>query len=179
MPKFCSNGHQMEESWEICPYCPKPGFVTGAEPKRTVLEEEPRENILQKKTKVYTEVEKPRTRETLVMSGEKAPPAATDRRPLVGWLVALSGKQEGEDFKIRGSQTIIGSASDCDIVIDDPYISLRHASLRYQEGKFYLTDLDSTNGTFVNDGKQSITKVELKDSDVIRIGQVKLKFKSL
>jgi pSer/pThr/pTyr-binding forkhead associated (FHA) protein len=42
-----------------------------------------------------------------------------------------------------------------------------------------LTDLDSTNGTFLNDNKEPISREELKDNDVIRVGDVSLKFKCL
>ena len=44
MAKFCSNGHQMEDSWEICPYCQRTGFQTptgaGGGPAKTRLETE-------------------------------------------------------------------------------------------------------------------------------------------
>ena len=39
MSKFCANGHQMEDSWEICPYCAKTGFV-GREYAKTRIESE-------------------------------------------------------------------------------------------------------------------------------------------
>jgi pSer/pThr/pTyr-binding forkhead associated (FHA) protein len=63
------------------------------------------------------------------------------------------------------------------VVIRDPAVSSQHASLRYEDSKFYLTDLDSSNGTFVNDTK--IARHELKDNDVVRLGEVTLKFKCL
>ena len=105
----------------------------------------------------------------------------TDKRkpPVVGWFVALTGEQKGEDFRIRDGQNIIGSASDADIVLRDTAISSKHASLRYKDQKFFITDLDSTNGTFVNDGNDPVTREELKDNDIVRIGDVTLKFKCL
>jgi len=42
-----------------------------------------------------------------------------------------------------------------------------------------ITDLDSTNGTFLNDGAEPVSRVELKDNDVIRAGETSLKFKCL
>jgi pSer/pThr/pTyr-binding forkhead associated (FHA) protein len=51
--------------------------------------------------------------------------------------------------------------------------------LRAKEGKFFLTDLDSTNGTYLNQERNSISREEIKDNDLIRLGEVTLKFKCL
>jgi pSer/pThr/pTyr-binding forkhead associated (FHA) protein len=56
-------------------------------------------------------------------------------------------------------------------------VSGQHASVRYEDGKFFLTDLDSSNGTYLNDRK--IVREELKDNDVIRFGEIIVKFKRL
>ena len=105
----------------------------------------------------------------------------TDKRkpPVVGWFVALTGEQKGEDFRIREGQNTIGSAPDADVVLRDTAISGKHASLRYKDEKFTITDLDSTNGTYLNDRPDPIAREELKDNDVIRVGEVTLKFKCL
>ncbi len=49
--------------------------------------------------------------------------------------------------------------------------------MRHEEGVFVLVDLDSTNGTYVNDSR--ISKEELIDNDRVRLGRTELKFKSL
>jgi pSer/pThr/pTyr-binding forkhead associated (FHA) protein len=105
----------------------------------------------------------------------------TDKRKaqVVGWFVALTGQQKGEDFRIREGPNTIGSAPDADVVLHDTAISGKHASLRYKDQKFTITDLDSTNGTFLNDRADPIAREELKDNDIVRIGEVTLKFKSL
>ena len=42
MAKFCANGHQMEDTWTICPYCQKTGYqAPAAPPMKTRLESEP------------------------------------------------------------------------------------------------------------------------------------------
>ena len=163
MAKFCANGHQMEDSWSICPYCQKTGFQTGGTVAgaKTRLESEPAKEAgaaVGRKTVLLTEKRKP---------------------PVVGWFVALTGEQKGEDFRIRDGQNIIGSAPDADIILHDTAISGKHASLRYKDQKFFLTDLDSTNGTFLNEATDPIAREELKDNDTIRIGEVLLKFKCL
>ncbi len=164
MAKFCANGHQMEDSWAVCPYCQRTGFQ-GAASSGSV------------KTRFETEAPKesapaPAGRKTVLLTDKRKP-------PVVGWLVAMNGEQKGEDFRIRDGQNTIGSAPDADIILRDVAVSGKHASLRYKDQKFYLTDLDSTNGTFLNDGTNSIAREELKDNDIIRMGEVSLKFKSL
>jgi len=165
MAKFCSNGHQMEDTWEICPYCQKTGFqVTSAPAGKTRLEGEPAGPGPVPGT--------PPARKTVLFSDLR-------KTPVVGWFVAMDGEQKGEDFRIREGQNIIGSAPDADIVLSDKTISAKHASIRYRDQKFLLTDLDSTNGTYLNAQSESIAREELKDSDVVRIGGVSLKFKCL
>lgn len=165
MAKFCANGHQMEDSWEVCPYCQRTGFQgTGGASgvgAKTRLEGAPAQ-----------ESAGGAGRKTVLLADRHKP-------PVVGWLVAMSGEQKGEDFRIRDGQNTIGSAPDCEIVLRDTAVTGKHASLRYKDHKFYLTDLDSTNGTFLNDGTEPIAREELKDNDMVRIGDVSLKFKCL
>ncbi len=167
MPKFCSNGHQMEDSWEICPYCQRTGYQTtnAAAGAKTRLEVD---SIIAPKANAT-----PSARKTVLLSDRQP------KRDLVGWLVALDGEQKGEDFRVRDGQNTIGSASDADIVLRDETISGKHASLRYKDGKFFVTDLDSTNGTFLSGRAEPIAREELNDNDVIRFGAVALKFKIL
>ncbi len=155
----------MEDSWEICPYCQRTGFQ-GAGPTGGA------------KTRLETESGKEAAhapvggRKTVLLTDKRKP-------PVVGWFVALSGDQKGEDFRIRDGQNIIGSAPDADIVLNDTAISSKHASLRYKDQKFFITDLDSTNGTFLNEAAEPIAREELKDNDIVRIGDISLKFKCL
>ncbi len=95
----------------------------------------------------------------------------------VGWVVALNGPLKGLDFRLVTGKNVIGTAADTDIVLTDQYMSSRHAVIRHEEGNFVIVDLDSTNGTFVNDERKA--KEELIDNDRIRIGRTEMKFKSL
>jgi pSer/pThr/pTyr-binding forkhead associated (FHA) protein len=164
MAKFCANGHQMEDNWEACPYCQRTGFQPGA-PAVTVK----------------TRLESDARRETGGSTAGRRSMLVADKQklPVVGWFVVLAGPQKGEDFRVREGPNIIGSAPDADIILNDTAISGKHASLRYKDQKFTITDLDSTNGTFLNDRTDPIAREELKDNDIIRIGEVLLKFKSL
>lgn len=95
----------------------------------------------------------------------------------VGWVVALNGPLKGQDFRLVTGKNVLGTAADCDIVLTDQYMSARHAVLRHENGTFVLVDLDSTNGSYVND--QRCSKEELIDNDRVRLGRSELKFKSL
>lgn len=96
---------------------------------------------------------------------------------VVGWIVALEGEQKGRDFRLTSGKNVIGTSADCDVVLTDRYMSSRHATITYDSGRFTLVDLDSTNGSFVNDKKA--TREELIDNDTVRFGRTRLKFKSL
>ncbi len=79
-----------------------------------------------------------------------------------------------EDFSLQGHNKIgIGRDPENDIQIDQPVISRFHAQIERENGSFYITDLNSLNGTFVN-GKQIENKRALMVGDNIRIGSYRL-----
>jgi predicted component of type VI protein secretion system len=98
-------------------------------------------------------------------------------KPVVGWLVAVNGSLKGHDFRLRDGKNMIGTAADSDVVLTDQYMSARHAVIRHEDGVFMIVDLDSTNGTYVNDSR--ISKEELIDNDRVRLGRTELRFKAL
>ncbi|RMG18419.1 MAG: FHA domain-containing protein [Planctomycetota bacterium] len=105
------------------------------------------------------------------------------KMPVAGWLVALNGKHKGEDFKIREGKTTIGSDPSCDVTLTDEYVSGKHATIKFVEKDgeriFILSDLDSANGTFLNDSEEPIAREELVDNDTVTFGQTRMKFKCL
>jgi Inner membrane component of T3SS, cytoplasmic domain len=92
-----------------------------------------------------------------------------------GWLVALNGQHKGEDFRLRVGKNVLGTAADCDVVLTDKKISRKHATIRYEGGEFQIADLDSSNGTFVNDEK--VQKHDLIDNDILKLGDIEFEFK--
>lgn len=72
-------------------------------------------------------------------------------------------------------ETLIGSAPGNDLVLDGAGVSRRHALVRRTDGGFELSDLGSTNGTFVN-GRRIDSGVRLKQGDRIEMGGQKLTF---
>ncbi|HHW57241.1 MAG TPA: FHA domain-containing protein [Clostridia bacterium] len=71
--------------------------------------------------------------------------------------------------------TTIGRSDECDIVIESPYVSAKHAIIRKKGRKFYIQDLNSTNGTFVN-GKRIKGIAKIRNNDIITLGDMDLKF---
>lgn len=67
---------------------------------------------------------------------------------------------------------VVGRLPDCDLVIDDPSVSKRHAALEWDDvvKKCQLADLGSRNGTLVNGGALAAPEVNLKDGDVVSFG---------
>lgn len=69
---------------------------------------------------------------------------------------------------------LIGRLPNCNILLDHPEVSRRHALVRQTEGRYFLQDLDSSNGTLVN--HRLIREVELQAGDLIQIGTFLLLF---
>jgi hypothetical protein len=65
----------------------------------------------------------------------------------------------------------LGRSSSCDLVIEDPEASRRHAEIVTQDGRTVLRDLNSTNGTVVN-GRVITSPTELNVGDIITVGSV-------
>jgi hypothetical protein len=97
--------------------------------------------------------------------------------PAVGWIVATSGKHADQTFKLKPSRTLIGTGGDCDVKVDDQFMSSHHCEVRFENGSFKLFDLGSTNGIVVNDKK--VREHELIDNDLFRLGRTEFKFKSI
>jgi pSer/pThr/pTyr-binding forkhead associated (FHA) protein len=88
-------------------------------------------------------------------------------------LVKLHGKGS-QHIELTLETLTIGRKPDNTIVIEDPAISGHHARIVKVQAVFFLEDLKSTNGTTIN-GKP-ITRHQLRDADVITIGQHRLVF---
>src|SRR5215208_4026676 len=68
----------------------------------------------------------------------------------------------------------IGRIPDNEIVVENLAVSRHHAVIEFSDGRYILSDLESSNGCFVNGVR--VKKTELQDRDVITIGKHKLYF---
>lgn len=97
--------------------------------------------------------------------------------PALAWVAVEQGSNRGVQTSLRQDQPLsIGrDGQKCELVLDDPSLSSQHALIRYEQGRFCLYDMASTNGTFVNGTR--IQRQSLMDGDRIRLGGVTLIFK--
>lgn len=83
-------------------------------------------------------------------------------------LIGTEGAFQGEEITVTGQTSTIGRGSECDIVLDAPDVSRRHARISWTSGIARLEDMSSTNGTYVNG--DPIRIADLEDGDEIRFG---------
>ena len=82
----------------------------------------------------------------------------------------------GHEHSLRGEITTIGRAVECDIVITSKRVSREHARLMRDGRRVMVEDLNSTNGTFLND-EHILEPMELRDGDMVSVGDVKFTFR--
>lgn len=69
------------------------------------------------------------------------------------WVTISSAQRSPKSSQIGSGKSVIGRDPACHVVIEDPHVSLQHAQLEVTRGGAWLTDLQSTNGTFVTGGR--------------------------
>jgi pSer/pThr/pTyr-binding forkhead associated (FHA) protein len=93
--------------------------------------------------------------------------------PVAKLTVIQSDSLEG-DFPLEEEEILLGRDEEADITIDDKRISRQHCKISLAENGYVITDLGSSNGTFVNG--QRVTEKPLEDGDQIQIGSSRFKF---
>ncbi|HKP87867.1 MAG TPA: GGDEF domain-containing protein [Blastocatellia bacterium] len=101
----------------------------------------------------------------------------SSKRPV---LVVLQGPSIGQTIHLNKEQTVIGRGSQADLVLRDEIASRLHAEVTRLEAEgdvaeYYVNDLGSTNGTFLN-GTKVTSQQLLEDGDKIRVGSHMMKF---
>ncbi len=91
---------------------------------------------------------------------------------VTGYLISLEGSRKNERFPLISSNITLGNSPGIDIRLRDPGIANFHARIQYKDRKHYLENLDTMGRCFVNGVQAKF--IELKDSDVIRLGDIKL-----
>ena len=148
--KFCSQcEQQLDKSWDACPFCAQIAMQAAAAPAK---------------------LQKLKT-QALVLD-----PSGTAGVQLLGWLVPLQGPNKGELFTLQPAN-VIGTTPDCNVCLNDKFMSSKHAEIKAENGMWILRDSGSTNGTYVNNRR--VDRHELVDNDFIKFGSAMVKFKSL
>jgi len=100
----------------------------------------------------------------------------TVQRPSARLVVLDAGKTSlvpGDSLPL-GPTTSLGRSSKSTIVLDDTFVSSDHAVIAFRAGRWWLTDLGSTNGTVINE-RPVEGEVGLNSGDIVTIGDVALK----
>jgi hypothetical protein len=191
--KRCDNGHFIDESWDLCPYCP----AETAEPEIPIVRptrfgandsHAGRSASAAAAAVAAAPASVPRRSEpglmqappmerTIAVARVNLDPSAQPKRYVVGWLIGLTGPARGESFAVRMGRNVLGRDRRSDIVVNDDQASSHHADLvfRPEERRYILMDHNSTNGTYVNEGEIEPRR-DLVTNDVIRIGGHKFLF---
>jgi len=91
-------------------------------------------------------------------------------------LIYPPGTEMGKRFPLTGDEFVLGRGSDCDVQIDRDSVSRRHARIFRENDQWTAEDLDSTNGSYVND--VPIQQSALRNGDFLKIGAAIFKFLS-
>ncbi len=109
---------------------------------------------------------------TQVMSATAVQPTPARRGHAMLLLQTDAGPQP---IPLETTTATIGRGLGNDIILEDTRVSRHHAQLRYKARRFWITDLNSTNGTSVNATR--ITETALRDGDVVSLGGLELTFR--
>lgn len=98
-----------------------------------------------------------------------------DERAPGARLQVIAGLPGGGSFQI-GQRAVIGRDADCEITLQEPAVSRRHAAIDWTYQGYVVRDLGSSNGTFVN--SVEVGEALLADGDLIEVGLVQMRFRS-
>jgi diguanylate cyclase (GGDEF)-like protein len=113
-------------------------------------------------------------RDTLDTVVSKLPPVARPEGPGEACLVIIYGADLGRRIPLGAADVECGRAITTEIPLDDDAVSRKHARFAWTGSAYIVSDLGSTNGTFVNDA--SVRERTLREGDQIKIGRTIFKF---
>src|SRR5437763_8728878 len=123
-------------------------------------EDEPEGQVEPGATMIY----KPRAAETEVPEGPQ--------RPVEREVAVLTW--DGRTLRVDKRSVLLGRSRECDIQIEDPNVSRRHAELRQEGSVYWIIDLDSTNGVEVNG--HNVKRAKLAPGDTFTVGSTEVTF---
>lgn len=114
--------------------------------------------------------------DSTVVTVIKSLPGANPKGTREACLVVINGVDLGKKYSLAQHSTLLGRSSKVDIQIDEDSISRNHAVIENNGDDIIVRDLNSTNGTYVNDSP--IHQHRLRDGDQVKIGRTIFKFLS-
>ncbi|MCU1350742.1 MAG: hypothetical protein JWO56_3772 [Acidobacteria bacterium] len=207
--KRCENGHFIDESWDLCPYCPADNSeaeIPIVRPTRFGTQDAgalaavasapsaapaPAPRPLAAVAAAPASVPTPRRDSTPSLSQSQAPmertiavqkvdPTAQPKRYVVGWLIGLSGSSRGESYVVRMGRNVLGRDRRSDIVINDDQASSHHADLVFRPEERRFILMDHNSTNGTYVNELEIEpRRDLAAKDVIRIGAHRFLFTPL
>jgi hypothetical protein len=124
---------------------------------------------------VWAELRGPVAAPVIAAQAPRRPPA-----PRAPWgnkngsrlRVVEPAEQRGQTYEL-GDELTMGRAGGCQVTIDDTYVSQLHARLFRREGQYYVEDLGSTNGTYLNRRKVT-APIIIRRGDRLQVGKTVL-----
>jgi len=92
-------------------------------------------------------------------------------------LVQILGRELGKRYVLDEDEFTIGRDVKNNIVVDMDNVSRRHARIFYRDGRYFVSDLGSTNGTYLND-EEVLEETPLRSNDLVKVGGSIFKFLS-
>jgi hypothetical protein len=94
--------------------------------------------------------------------------------PHEGLFVVPQGPKAGARYSLDSDTVLVGRHPKSDIFLDDITVSRRHAEVRREGARYWVRDVGSLNGTYVN--RERADDYELEDGDELQVGKFKLVF---
>ena len=104
-----------------------------------------------------------------------AAPRGSKGRAPTSLVVHAPDARKPQTFRLSGALEI-GRADSCQVRLEDTYASQHHARLSARDGSWFLEDLGSTNGTYLNDRRVQASQ-QVRSGDVVRIGKTVLELR--
>lgn len=95
---------------------------------------------------------------------------------LKGYLLRTGTIEPGPTIPLAGARTVVGRVG-ANITVDDPTVSAHHFEITIREDEFFIRDLESTHGTFLNGAR--VSSAQLKSHDAIRAGESEFLFTTM
>jgi hypothetical protein len=81
---------------------------------------------------------------------------------------------DGQTKRVDKRRVVLGRSRECDIQVEDPNVSRRHAELRQEGASYWIVDLESTNGIEVNGHR--VKRAKLDSGDTFTVGSTDITF---
>ncbi len=171
-------GRKIDENALECPYCGY-SFDTSYNVKSETVDfdEEDTAEFVVKDEELKKELKEAIKNEDNYNVGikEEREEDEFNNEKILAWFVVKEGGKIRRYFRIKSNKVFIGNSDEAEIKIDELRASRIHAFVFTKEGKFYIEDLKTIIGTYLR-GEKLTKTMELRDGDVVKIGDTELIF---